>query len=208
MTAAISDFVLPVSLEKNEASFVGTAFVVSDFLITAGHVLGDYRDYYARYCGNYLTLSPDKWIPQLAPAADKLEYDVALYRAHAPQSPLVLAPDGDDVAPDDELELVCWQRTGGKLRQVSTRCLTLGDAQVDGYFKIATVGRITHGSSGCPVMKDGKVYGIVTMGRDYFELSDDMRSMSPRARQVMQVMGRNTCWVFKTSHIRRFIPRE
>lgn len=48
-------------------------------------------------------------------------------------------------------------------------------------------------------MRDGKVYGIITMGRDHV----DTAGMSPLKRSLEQ----NTCWIFKVSHIRRFIPR-
>ena len=85
------------------------------------------------------------------------------------------------------------------LQQVFTQCLVLKEEDDEGYRRISTVDRITHGSSGCPVISDGKVYGIVTMGRDHVETG----GMSPLKRSLEQ----NTCWIFKVSHIRRFLPR-
>ena len=182
----------------DERSFAGTAFCVDDYLITAGHVLNKVQTYYVRNGDDWHPLQHELWIPRQFPDADKRGYDVALYPIPGLQSPLSLAEE--DAEPLDELEVICWQWLPQGLQQVVTQCLVLKDEDEEGYRRISTVDRITHGSSGCPVISDGKVYGIVTLGRDNVETA----GMSPLKRNLEQ----NTCWIFKTSHIRRFLPHD
>ena len=85
--------------------------------------------------------------------------------------------------------------------QVSTQGLVIKDHDLEGYFRLATANYITHGCSGCPAFgSDGKVYGMITMGR-----SDvDAKNLAPLSRQMEQ----NTCWAFKTSYLKRFLPKR
>ena len=181
----------------DERSFAGTAFCVDGYLVTAGHVLNMVQTYYVRNGNDLHPLQHELWIPRQFPDTDKRGYDVALYPIPGLESPLSLAEE--DAQPLDELEVICWQWLPQGLQQVFTQCLVLKEEDDEGYRRISTVDRITHGSSGCPVISDGKVYGIVTMGRDHVETG----GMSPLKRSLEQ----NTCWIFKVSHIRRFLPR-
>ena len=95
----------------------------------------------------------------------------------------------------------------GILQQVYTPCIVRGDADDEGYFQISTAERITHGASGCPVYKDGKVYGILTMGRDYYENTSGFAGIPPQHHRLMHRLEENTCWVFKSSYIKRFLPQ-
>lgn len=181
----------------DERSWAGTAFCIDDYLITAGHVIGEEITYYLRNGDDWHPLQHDRWIPRQLPGDDKHGYDIAIYPIAGLKSPLMLAEA--DAQPHDELDVLCWQWTADGLRRVATRALVLNESDEESYLRIATTDRITHGSSGCPVMRDGQVYGIVTMGRDHV----DTGGMSPLHQRLQQ----NTCWVFKTSHIRRFMPR-
>lgn len=201
----ISRYVYPVMLQKdNPRSFQGTAFSIDGHLITAGHVLRFPRTYFVRIGNDCLPLDHAQWTPTPLPADDPLGYDVAIYPMPGNECPLTLA-DNDPEA-NDELEAVCWQMVNGQLMQVRTRCVVRGDADTEGYFRIATIDRITHGASGCPLIKDGKVQGILTMGRDFFENSNGFVHAAPEHRHLMQRFEENTCWVFKASHIKRFMP--
>ena len=101
-------------------------------------------------------------------------------------------------APGDELEVVCWQMRPAGPERLATQSLVIKEPDENAYLRLATVDRITHGSSGSPVMRDGKVYGVLTMGRDHVESA----GMAPLRRQLEQ----NTCWAFKASRVRSFLP--
>ena len=205
-TMNISDYVIPLTLDENEGSFQGTAFCIENYLITAGHVVRYVRNYHVKSENKYSELYFNNWIPKQIPAKDKLGYDVAIYPIVGLESPLSLSDE--DAEKDDELDVLCWQFKDGRLQQVFTPCIVRGDADEDGYFQISTAERITHGASGCPVYKDGKVYGILTMGRDYYKNHDGFTGIPPEYRHLMQKFEENTCFVFKTSHIKRFMPQN
>ena len=114
----------------------------------------------------------------------------------------------EDAKPNDGMEAICWQMIGGVPTQVHTTGVVRGEDDNEGYFRISTVDRITHGASGCPIIRDGKVYGLLAMGRDFFENSDGFVAAAPEHRHLMQRFEENPCWVFKTSHIKRFMPEE
>ena len=198
-------WVVPIIRQSgNEQSFAGTAFVVNNYLVTAGHVITENRSYYAKVEDNYLELKPGKWIPPLIRSDDKLGWDVALLPVNAPTSPLSFADT--EAKKHDELDLLCWQIVDGRLEQVHTPCVVIGDDNnTAGYIMIATARPITHGASGSPVFRDGKVYGLLAMGRDEYKLPETAFNLTPRERALMKRFGKNTCWVFKTSHIKRFV---
>ena len=89
----------------------------------------------------------------------------------------------------------------GSRQAVAESNLVIKDPDLEGYFRLATVDHITHGCSGCPTFgDDGKIYGMITMGR-----SDvDVKNLAPLPRKMEQ----NTCWAFKTSYIKRFMPQQ
>lgn len=202
----IKNYVMPILRRAgDEQSFAGTAFCIEDHLLTAGHVIEKAQTYYVRNAGFDFPLEHVMWWPRQLQADDKLGYDVAIYRVGTLPSPLSLSDK--DAVKGDELEVLCWQMRNGRLQRVSTPCIVRGDADEEGYFQISTAQRITHGASGCPVLKDGKVYGMLTMGRDFFETPQGGFMGIPRQHQgLMQRMEENTCWVFKTSHVKRFMP--
>ncbi len=181
----------------NVRSFAGTAFCIDDYLVTAGHVIDSQQVYYVRNGNDFHVLEHDKWIPRILPADDRLGYDVAFYPVPGLKSPLSLATS--DAKRNAHLNVLCWQLKPQELLQVSTQGLVLQDAEEAGYQHISTVEHITHGCSGCPVFDgDGKVLGMITMGRT----SVDAKGLAPLPRQMAQ----NTCWAFKASHIKRFMP--
>ena len=202
----IKNYVVPVMRRAgDERSFAGTAFLIENNLLTAGHVLDRVQTYYVRNAGFYFPLEHIMWWPRQVQAEDKLGYDVAVYPVGTLLSPLSLSDK--DTGKGDELEVLCWQMRNGKLEQVLTPCIVRGDADEEGYFQISTAERITHGASGCPVLKDGKVYGMLTMGRDFFETPrGGFLGIGAQHQRLMQRYEENTCWVFKSSYVKRFMP--
>ena len=201
----LRNYIMPIFRRAgDERSFAGTAFCIPGHLLTASHVLQTTATYYVRNGEDYHPLEHLMWTPRQVMADDKLGYDVAIYPLGDMPSPLSLSDK--DAEKDDQLEVLCWQFKDGRLQQVYTPCIVRGDAEEEGYFQISTAERITHGASGCPVYKDGKVYGMLTMGRDYYENTGGFAGIPPQHHRLMRRLEENTCWVFKTSHIKSFLP--
>ena len=181
----------------NERSFAGTAFCIDNYLVTAGHVIDTQMVYYVRNGNDYHPLVRKNWIPEVLPADNRLGYDIAFYPIPGLKSPLSLATV--DAEANEHLDVLCWQMKPKGLIQVATQGLVIEDRDLAGHVRIATVDRITHGCSGCPIFdSEGKVYGMITMGRTEV----DTKNLAPLPRQMEQ----NTCWAFKTSYIKRFMP--
>lgn len=200
----MQQFVIPIFTRRDDLrSWTGSGFLIDGWLVTAGHVLTRFQPYYALIDGHFVTLEPQLWSPTLLPANDKLEYDAAVYPLPTVTSPLSLATN--DIGNHEDVDVLCWQRINGEVRQVATRGVTMGNADEDGYLLMATVDHITNGCSGCPIFRDGKVYGIVTMVRVNNEPLPPIPAGTPA--HIKRMMEANTCWVFKASHIRRFLPQ-
>ncbi len=193
-------YVMPIFRQMgNERSFAGTAFCIDGYLVTAGHVLTYPETCYVRNGSDYHPLHFDRWVPRQLPTSDHTGYDIACYPVQGLESPLSLGDS--DAEPNDKLNVLCWQMRGIAPRQVSTPGLVIKDPDLEGYFRLATANYITHGCSGCPAFgNDGKVYGMITMGRKDI----DAHNLAPLSRQMEQ----NTCWAFKTSYIKRFLPHR
>ncbi|MBQ4292922.1 MAG: trypsin-like peptidase domain-containing protein [Muribaculaceae bacterium] len=195
----IDNFVMPLFRANGDTrSFAGTAFCIDGYLITAAHVLDRESTFYALNGSHWIPLEYSRWLPKQPATVDKHGFDVAFYPVPALRSPLSLADA--DAEPHDEMDIVCWQWRPDGLRQVATRGLVLEENDEKGYIRLATVDKITHGSSGCPIFRDGKVFGIMAMGRDFVET----KGLPPLPGRLEQ----NTCWAFKASHIRRLMPDE
>ena len=198
MNDIILPYVMPIFRRYGDPrSFAGTTFCIDGYLVTAGHVIDTPITHYVRNGNDYHPLEFKKWIPEILPADDRLGYDIAMYPVPGLKSPLLLADI--DAEPNDSLDVLCWQMRQGKPQQVATQGLVIKDRDMAGHMRIATVEHITHGCSGCPAFDSyGKVYGMITMGR----AEVDTRNLAPLSGKMEQ----NTCWAFKTSHIKRFMP--
>ncbi len=198
MNNIILPYVMPIFRRNGDLrSFAGTAFCIDGYLVTAGHVIDTPTTHYVRNGNDYHPLDFKQWIPEILPADDRVGYDIAMYPVPGLKSPLSLADI--DAESNDHLDVLCWQMRKGEPQQIATQGLVIKDPDLAGHMRIATVNYITHGCSGCPVFdSDGKVYGMITMGRTEI----DAKNLAPLPRQMEQ----NTCWAFKTSHIKRFMP--
>lgn len=196
----IYPYVMPLFRRYGDPrSFAGTAFVINDYLVTAGHVLLSPSTYYVRNGADYHPLLFDEWIPKQLPSDDRTGYDIAMYPLPGLKSQLSLSDA--DAQPNDSLNIVCWQMKPSGLEQVVTQGLVIKDPDLAGYQRLATVEHITHGCSGCPAFdNDGRVHGMITMGRTNVEA----KNLAP----IPLKMEQNTCWAFKTSYIKRFMPHK
>ena len=192
-------YVMPIFRQMgNVRSFAGTAFCIDNYLITSGHVIDSRATNYVRNGNDLHPLEFEQWIPKVLPADDRTGFDVAFYPVPGLKSPLSLADI--DANPNDHLDILCWQYKPNGLKQVATQGLVIQERDLTGHVRIATADHITHGCSGCPIFdSEGKVYGMITMGR----ANVDAKNLAPLPRQMEQ----NTCWAFKTSYIKRFMPK-
>ena len=198
MKDIIIPYVMPIFRQQGvERSFAGTAFCIEGYLVTAGHVIDTPITHYVRNGNDYHPLYFENWIPEIVPSDDRLGYDIAMYPVPGLKSPLSLADV--DAEPNDHLDILCWQLKPSGLQRVATQGLVIKDPDLAGHVRIATVDHITHGCSGSPIFdSEGHVYGMITMGR----ADVDAKNLAPLPRKMEQ----NTCWAFKTSHIKRFMP--
>lgn len=192
----LESYVLPLFRRQgDERSFAGTAFCINGYLVTAAHVINTESTYYAMNRGYWIPLDFSRWLPQQPAEVDKRGFDAAFYPAPGLKSPLSLADD--DASVNDELEVVCWQWRPEGLSQVVTQSLVLDEPDDHCYLRLSTVDKITHGSSGAPVIADGKVYGIIAMGRDFINTT----GLHP----LNQRLELNTCWAYKVSQMRQLL---
>lgn len=198
MNNILLPYVMPIFRQHgNVRSFAGTAFCVDGYLVTAAHVLQSPTTHYVRNGNDFHPLHFDQWIPRQLPASDRLGYDIAFYPIQGLKSPMKLSMR--DPEPEDEVDIACWQWQPNGLEQVTTSALVLKETDEKGYARLATIDHITHGSSGCPVIIGNEVVGMVTMGRTEV----NTQGMNPINRRMEQ----NTCWAFKSSYLRRFLPQ-
>jgi len=197
----IKDCVIPIFEKKDEASFKGTAFCIEDYLVTAAHVVPHYRIYYIKNGDGYTELYPNYWIKHVSSTKNNTVMDIAVYPIKGLKSLLTLSRE--DITTNDVLSLVCWQYRSGILQQVSCDCLVDKSEQC-GDMRICTTLQLINGASGCPVFKDGKVYGILVVGTVHVKLDEDFYLQPGVTRQdimAIQEYNRNTCFILKSSRI-------
>lgn len=162
MNNDVRDYVLAVCGDDNVSSFQGTALCIENYIITAGHVLPHHQSF-SLYDGENLLEFIPKHNSFVYLSEGKNEIDLMVYRESC-KSPLKLACE----LPVDgtKMGIVCWQRNEDVLEQVSCGCTIKRYDPDKKRFYALMDRRITHGSSGCPVVKDGLVYGVLTDGYD------------------------------------------
>lgn len=204
----IEDYVIPLFFEPDMSAFIGTAFLIDNYLITAGHVVPNFRTYYVKNNNEFYPLDPYNWRIRLFQNEIK-HNDIAIYRFDGVKSPLSLSaesPHNDSVA-----KIICWQQNGDSISQIDTDSLILGKDVNTNFYKLATIVRITHGSSGCPILQGNKVVGMLTMGNDscimdYKGLLDD--GLLPDDIYRKQKLYDNTCYILRPEFIKDIIDKR
>lgn len=199
---SLKNYILPIFLTQDESTFVGTAFCINNYLITAGHVVSNFRMYYVKSEGKFYELSPYNWIERLIPTDDNSENDIAVYSLSEFRSPLSIAKDSPEY--DTEANVTCWQKENNTVKQVDTNSLILGDDESEYFYILATLERITHGASGCPIIQGNKVVGMLTMGIDKCVLNMKAlqeNGISPDMIDQLQTLNNNTCHILRPEFI-------
>lgn len=172
-----SDYIVPLFTAENEQSFCGTGFVLNEMLITAGHVphpggyifLKDDNAFILRTIYDQIRIErPGLEVSENAP-------DIAIYFIPGLESPLELSTE---LPPKDEiLTSICWQKTPYGLKQITSQCLLFENEdsglQNKSSFHFVTNNKITHGSSGSPLLIGNKVYGMLVIGTERYKLTPE-----------------------------------
>ena len=174
-----NDYILPVFSEKEESTFLGTCLCIDNYVITAGHVASGLRSSYTKSDEEWIYLDPLELrnIPYLE---GNHEPDYAAFWFDGLCSPFSFSEELPIIG--DRLTIICWQKNNEGIVQCNCNC------EVEEYdaeamtFSIITDTQLHHGSSGCPVFKGNKIYGILTMGHD----PDDISQLTNNARINLQ----------------------
>ena len=145
-----------MSVNQDGMRSTGTGFVVkaegtSVYIVTAAHVVANDPNPRIEFFTRRNT-------PVSAEMLKKdLRYDLALLKAESPQQPMVLGLEASATPRvGDEVTTIGFPRTGGAW--LVSRADLSGR---DGVDLILSGGAIDEGNSGGPVIKDGKVIGVV-----------------------------------------------
>lgn len=187
--------------KDNKFTFLGTGFVIPGFILTAGHVA--WIKSMIKSEEEVIWLEDGRW--HFEKSKDVVDFDkpdYAFYYCREAQSILQLAEN--DAVESDVLEINCFIPDGNGIPQrILCNCEVKENISLF-YKKIVPTKRLTHGASGCPVFKDGKVYGILTGGSElakhprefwlnYYE-QDEVDRFSP-----------DDCWMLNASFIKKQI---
>lgn len=158
----IQDYIIPLFLKPNKSYFIGTGFIFDRFLITAGHVVSDFRVYYAFMDNQFYNLNPYYWLIKHCPQDNGSEKDIAIYELDKQINSIELAEFSPEY--DSEAKVICWLKNGENIRKISTECLIAREGKVPSFYEILTTMRISFGSSGSPVIQNNKIVGMLTQG--------------------------------------------
>lgn len=172
-----SDYIVPIYTADNEQSFSGTGFVLNDILITAGHVPhpGDYI--FIKVGDKFISRAIYDLIRIVRPGAvaDGDNPDIAIYHIPGVESPLELATELP--SEKDVLTNICWLKTPLGLKQITSECRLFGNSSTDlkdkTFFQFCPNNRLTHGSSGSPLLIGNKVYGMLVIGTEQYKLTQE-----------------------------------
>lgn len=201
-----SRFILPIFYCNDETTFVGTAFCIDNYLITAGHVVSDFRVYFVKNDDEFYELSPYDWFTRLIPTKDKLEKDIAIYPMPDLKSPLSIAQHKPKF--DSEANVICWQKANYSIQRMITNSLILDNHSNENFYRIATTQRITHGSSGCPILSENEVVGMLTIGVDKCVLNREEFMANGRTNKEItgiQKLNNNTCYILTPEFINKIL---
>lgn len=204
----ILDYIVPLFKDEDESSFIGSAFFIDNYLVTARHVVNSCHVYYLRTGNDYVKLNPYQWFGYGGIPLSSYKWDdVIAYPLEELKSPLKLTLDETDGI--DLMQLVCWQQSSRGVQQIECLCHLSPELPSDSkYFSFITNPRITHGSSGCPIFKEGKVYGMIIMGCDKAEIEGEWTaSFTKEELEQIRTIKENMCIAIRASAILRYIER-
>ena len=189
-------YIVPIGYYKNnEATYLGTGFIVKNHLITAAHVVRDV------FCSKPFALINKKafFIGPLNckyffnDLNEKTHYDFAVISLSVDpffnpksnnedfivDSPLFLSDRlplvGDKVINKfllDKSDIYYYEEKDNEVCDFPYYLPEDKYSKWDNYFYIRHKGKITHGSSGSPVLIGNEVIGMVTNGLDEFSIED------------------------------------
>lgn len=136
----------------------GCGFFANGYFFTAGHVIEDAKAPYIVVDKKRIALVE----PVLIKNDDSSDgYDIAVFRIPDVDSPLKLS----DVEPEKDEKLTCYYWMGYGKNFIQCKA-TVKEEKEGNYFFADTDLNLCAGCSGSPVIKDGKVYGVLSRGQE------------------------------------------
>lgn len=172
-----SDYIVPIYTAENEQSFSGTGFVLNNMLITAGHVPHPGDFIFIKDGDEFILRTIFDLIRIVRPGsvANDDDPDIAIYHIPGVESPLELATEMP--SEKDVLTNICWLETPLGLKQITSECRLFGNSSTDlkdkTFFQFCPNNRLTHGSSGSPLLIGNKVYGMLVIGTEHYKLTQE-----------------------------------
>ncbi|WP_346998107.1 trypsin-like serine peptidase [Bacteroides cellulosilyticus] len=153
----MKQYIYPI-LNRNYTD--GSGLFIGNLFITAGHVIDEAQEPYIICNGASISLAKDNAILFYNHnTADG--YDIAVYQIDGVESELYLS----DRQPTVSMELVSASYKTTALGKELLVCNVTIREEIEGnYFYADTNVILTPGSSGSPIMKDNRVYGILCRG--------------------------------------------
>ena len=201
-----SNYVIPLFSKPNESTFIGSAFLANNFLITAGHVVPKMRVYYAKFGDNYYELLPYEWKKAIPSNIDDT-LDIAIFPLEKGFKSL-FSLSKTAPGPNEELDVICWQQANNSIIKVECISPKWSTCELNIFFRAIVEPRITHGSSGCPILKDGIVYGMLTNGCETIKRYNKYyQGLSKEEVLEQENLCKKTCTFLKSSIILDFIEK-
>ena len=140
----------------------GSGVFVGNLFITAGHVIDEAQEPYIISNGVSISLAKDYAI--LFHNDDTADgYDIAVYQIDSVKSELYLS----DTQPNASMELTSVSyKTMAQGKELFVCNATVREESEGNYFYVDTDAILTTGSSGSPIIKDNKVYGLLCRGAE------------------------------------------
>ena len=208
MTKDIKDYIIPVFLEEDDSTFLGTAFCINNFIITAGHVTPYFRIYVTKSKGSFYYLYPN--LKAISPSQkNNNSLDLTAYYLKNLPSPLSLADDIPNV--ETTLKLIFWQKKENIPTQEECDCIVTSYHPERKLLEVVTSKRITHGSSGCPAIINGRVYGMLVEGVDSLKISKDFLqsdNFSAEDKELFCRKQRHTCYIIPATEIKKALLQQ
>lgn len=168
-----------VSYQNQHDETHGVGVIVGDLLITAGHVVVNADKVYAHVNGeSYLLDDTNRVFCESMDSDDHdaSHNDIAIFRIDGLSSPLVLASEllevgssytnayfVDKSVPSEEINLPAFLKNNTET--VLEQSDSLFEGLMEGnFFACKTEKVLKEGNSGCPLVKDNNVYGILHGG--------------------------------------------
>lgn len=207
MTSKIDMPIVPIFRGPDVSLFAGTGFIMDNYLVTAGHVVSGIQDYFTYIDGKFVSLSVYDRVINRNITRETFDQDIAVYPFGGIGSILKLSELSH--LQSDEVSVCCYQNTNEGLRMVITEGV-ICPSGTNQLIKLSTIQRITHGSSGGPIVQDNTIVGMVVMGNEVVRYDKETAmacGLSEDDIELLERMETNSIYAIPAVRINEFIKK-